>query len=58
MTSRRLNFDEDTKQFVALYTNIAGEEIEKDFHKNRLIKHFKKLLSFGEILMSFQKESE
>ena len=33
MTSRKLNFDEETKQFIALYTNIKGEEIEKVFNK-------------------------
>ena len=31
MTSRKLNFDEETKQFIAIYTNIKGEEIEKVF---------------------------
>jgi len=31
MTSRKLNFDEETKQFIALYTNIKGEIIEKRF---------------------------
>ena len=31
MSSRKLNFDEETKQFIALYTNIKGEEIEKIF---------------------------
>ena len=31
MTSRKLNFDEENKQFIALYTNIKGEEIEKIF---------------------------
>ena len=31
MTSRKLNFDEETKQFIAIYTNIKGEEIEKIF---------------------------
>ncbi len=31
MSSRKLNFDEETKQFVALYTNIQGKEIEKRF---------------------------
>ena len=29
MSSRKLNFEEETKQFIALYTNIKGEEIEK-----------------------------
>ena len=35
MTSRKLNFDEETKQFIALYTNIKGEVIEKRFTANK-----------------------
>ena len=33
MSSRKLNFDDETKQFVALYTNIQGEMIEKRFKR-------------------------
>ena len=35
MSSRKLNFDEETKQFIALYTNIKGEVIEKRFTANK-----------------------
>ena len=35
MSSRKLNFDEDTKQFIALYMNIKGEVIEKRFTANK-----------------------
>ena len=35
MSSRKLNFDDENKQFIALYTNIKGEIIEKRF-KRRL----------------------
>ena len=45
MTSRKLNFDEETKQFIAIYTNIKGEEIEKNLLGNQLIKALKKLTS-------------
>ena len=43
MTSRKLNFDEENKQFIALYTNIKGEEIEKVFNKQPADKTLKKL---------------
>ncbi len=33
MSSRKLNFDDENKQFIALYTNMKGEEIEKIFTK-------------------------
>ena len=35
MSSRKLNFDEETKQFIAIYTNINGEVIEKRFTANK-----------------------
>ena len=35
MSSRKLNFDEETKQFIAIYTNIQGEVIEKRFTANK-----------------------
>jgi hypothetical protein len=41
MASKKLNFDEETKQFIALHTNIKGEKIEKIFTTmvgNQLIK--------------------
>jgi hypothetical protein len=44
MSSRKLNFDEDTKQFVALYTNIKGEEIEKIFTRQPADKTWLSLL--------------
>jgi len=46
MTSRKLNFDEETKQFVALYTNIKGEEIEKIFTRQPADKSFKEIVKF------------
>ena len=52
MSSRKLNFDEETKQFVALYTNIEGEEIEKNLLDNQLIKPLKKLCNTGKMLIS------
>ncbi len=52
MTSRKLNFDEETKQCVALYMNIKGEEIEKYLPGNRPIKHLKKLFNTGKMLIS------
>ncbi len=44
--SSRINFDEDTKQFVALYTNIKGEEIEKIFTRQPADKTFKEIVQF------------
>ena len=52
MTSRKLNFDEENKQFIALYTNIKGEEIEKNSPDNQPIKALKKLLNSGKMLIS------
>ena len=46
MTSRKLNFDEETKQFIALYTNIKGEEIENRFTKQPADKTFKEIVKF------------
>ena len=46
MSSRQLNFDEETKQFVALYTNIAGEEIEKRFPQQQADKTFQEIVKF------------
>ena len=46
MTSRKLNFDEETKQFVAVYTNIAGEEIEKRFPQPQADKTFQEIVKF------------
>ena len=46
MTSRKLNFDEETKQFVAIYTNIKGEEIEKRFTKQPADKIFKEIVKY------------
>ena len=46
MTSRKLNFDEETKQFVALYTNIKGEVIEKIFTRQQADKSFKEIVKF------------
>jgi hypothetical protein len=46
MTSRKLNFDEETKQFVAVYTNIAGEEIEKRFPQQQADKTFQEIVKF------------
>jgi len=46
MSSRKLNFDEETKQFIALYTNIKGEEIEKIFTRQPADKTFKEIVKF------------
>ncbi len=46
MTSRKLNFDEENKQFIAIYTNIKGEEIEKIFTKQTADKTFKEIENF------------
>ena len=46
MTSRKLNFDEETKQFIAIYTNIKGEEIEKIFTRQTADKSFKEIVKF------------
>ena len=46
MTSRKLNFDEETKQFIAIYTNIKGEEIEKIFTRQQADKTFKEIVKF------------
>ena len=43
---KRLNFDEETKQFVALYTNIEGEEIEKRFPQQQADKTFQAIVKF------------
>ena len=52
MTSRKLNFDEESKQFIALYTNMKGEEIEKYLLGNQLKKPLKKLSNSGKMLIS------
>ena len=46
MSSRKLNFDEESKQFIALYTNIKGEEIEKIFTRQPADKTFKEIVQF------------
>ena len=46
MSSRKLNFDEETKQFIALYTNIQGEEIEKRFPQQQSDKTFREIVKF------------
>ena len=46
MTSRKLNFDEETKQFIAIYTNIKGEEIEKIFTRQPADKTFKEIVKY------------
>ncbi len=46
MSSRKLNFDEENKQFIAIYTNIIGEEIEKIFIKQPADKTFKEIVKF------------
>ena len=46
MTSRKLNFDEEKKQFIAIYTNIKGEEIEKIFTRQPADKSFTEILKF------------
>ena len=46
MTSRKLNFDEENKQFIAIYTNIKGEEIEKIFTRQPADKTFKEIVKF------------
>ena len=43
MSSRKLNVDEETKQFIAIYTNIQGEVIEKIFTAN---KPYKDIINF------------
>ena len=46
MSSRKLNFDEENKQFIAIYTNIKGEEIEKIFSRQPADKSFKEIVKF------------
>jgi hypothetical protein len=46
MSSRKLNFDEESKQFIALYTNIQGEEIEKRFPQQQADKTFREIVKF------------
>ena len=56
MTSRKLNFDEETKQFVALYTNIKGEEVEKRFPQQQADITFQEIGKYWKIvdLLSIQ----
>ena len=46
MSSRKLNFDDENKQFVALYTNIKGEIIEKRFKRQTADKTFKEIVKY------------
>ena len=46
MASRKLNFDEETKQFIALYSNIKGEEFEKIFTRQPADKIFKEFVKY------------
>ena len=46
MSSRKLIFDEETKQCIALYTNIKGEEIEKIFTRQPADKTFTEIIIY------------
>ncbi len=46
MTSRKVNFDEETKKFIAIYTNIKGEEIENVFTKQPADKTSKEIVNY------------
>ena len=46
MSSRKLNFDDENKQFIALYTNIKGEIIEKRFKRQTADKTFKEIVKY------------
>ena len=46
MSSRKLNFDDENKQFVALYTNIKGEIIEKRFKRQTADKTHAEIITY------------
>ena len=49
MSFRKLHFDDENKQFVALYTNIKGEMFEKRCKRQTADKHTRgnnKILAF------------
>ena len=46
MSSRKLNFDDENKQFVALYTNIKGEIIEKRFKRQTADKTHAEIIKY------------
>ena len=46
MSSRKLNFDDENKQFVALYTNIKGEIIEKRFKRQTADKTHAEIINY------------
>ena len=46
MSSRKLNYDDENKQFVALYTNIKGEIIEKRFKRQTADKTHAEIIQY------------
>ena len=46
MSSRKLNFDDKNKQFIALYTNIKGEIIEKRFKRQTADKTHAEIIKY------------
>jgi len=46
MSSRKLNFDDENKQFIALYTNIKGEIIEKRFSRQTADKTHAEIIKY------------
>ena len=46
MSSRKLNFDDENKQFIALYTNIKGEIIEKRFKRQTADKTHAEIIKY------------
>ena len=46
MSSRKLNYDDENKQFVALYTNIKGEIIEKRFKRQTADKTHAEIIKY------------
>ena len=46
MSSRKLNFDDENKEFIALYTNIKGEIIEKRFKRQTADKTHAEIIKY------------
>ena len=46
MSSRKLIFDDENKQYVALYTNIKGEVIEKRFKRQTADKTHAEIIQY------------
>ena len=46
MSSRKLNFDDENKQLISLYTNIKGEIIEKRFKRQTADKTHAEIIKY------------